>query len=129
MTPEDATTDMAVAPIRILVLSQYFWPEDFCINDVVRALKGKGVEVEALTGKPNYPRGEVFAGYRAWGCQREERQGISVQRVPLFPRGHGGWRLAVNYLSFVLSGLRFAPGRLCGKKIDAILVYASSPRL
>lgn len=115
--------------MRILVLSQYFWPENFRINEVTKTLLDKGVEVEVLTGKPNYPRGEIFPGYRAWGCQRETYQGISINRIPLLPRGGGGWRLALNYLSFVVSGLILAPWMLRKKNFDVIFIYAPSPIL
>ncbi len=82
-----------------------------------------------LTGKPNYPHGEIFAGYRAWGCQQENYQGININRIPLLARGGGGWRLALNYLSFVVSGLIFAPWMLRKKKFDVIFIYAPSPIL
>lgn len=115
--------------MRVLVVSQYFWPENFRINDVVKTLVEKGIEVEVLSGKPNYPEGEVFPGYRAWGCQRTSLQGVCVNRIPLFPRGGGGWRLALNYLSFVVSGLLFAPWMLRNKKFDVIFIYGTSPIL
>jgi glycosyltransferase involved in cell wall biosynthesis len=115
--------------LRALVVSQYYWPESFRINDVVKSLSEKGVEVEVLTGKPNYPRGKVFDGYKAWGCKQEIHQGVCIHRVPLFPRGRGGWRLALNYLSFVISGMLCAPWLLSGKKFDVIFVYAPSPIL
>ena len=115
--------------MRVLIVSQYFWPEDFRINDVARTLKDKGIEVEVLTGKPNYPRGKIFDGYRASGCQRESYRGININRIPLLARGKGDWRLALNYLSFIVSGLLFSPRLLHGKKYDAIFVYAPSPIL
>lgn len=115
--------------MRVLIVSQYFWPEDFRINDVARKLQEKGAEVEVLTGKPNYPRGVVYNGYHASGCQREDYHSIPIHRVPLISRGRGGWRLALNYLSFVVSGLLFSPWLLRGKKYDAIFVYAPSPIL
>lgn len=115
--------------MRVLILSQYFWPEYFRVNDVAKTLLEKGIEVEVLTGKPNYPRGEIFAGYRAWGCQRENHQGIRINRTPLLARGGGGWRLALNYLSFVVSGLMFAPWMLRKKRFDVIFIYAPSPIL
>lgn len=114
---------------KILIVSQYFWPEGFGINGVARTLLEKGIEVEVLTGKPNYPRGELFAGYRVWGCQLETYQGMSINRIPLLPRGNGGGRLALNYLSFVLSGLLFAPWMLRRKRFDVIFIYAPSPIL
>ena len=112
-----------------MIVSQYYWPESFRINEVARTLSEKGIEVEVLTGKPNYPRGDVFEGYQAWGSGQETHDGIDILRVPLFPRGRGGWRLAVNYLSFVISGILFAPRRLRGKRFDVIFVYAPSPIL
>jgi glycosyltransferase involved in cell wall biosynthesis len=115
--------------MRVLIISQYFWPESFRINEVAKTLLEKGVEVEVLTGKPNYPRGEIFPGYRAWGCQREAYQGMKINRIPLLARGRGGWRLALNYLSFVVSGLLFAPWMLRKKNFDVIFVYAPSPIL
>ena len=115
--------------MRVLIVSQYFWPENFRINDVAKTLLEKGIEVEVLTGKPNYPQGKVFAGYRALGCQRETHQGININRIPLLARGGSGWRLALNYLSFVVSGLIFAPWMLRKKKFDVIFIYAPSPIL
>jgi glycosyltransferase involved in cell wall biosynthesis len=116
--------------VRVLVVSQYFWPEGFRINEVVRSLVEKGVEVDVLTGKPNYPEGAVFSGYRAVGCQVESWAGATVYRVPLFPRGvRSTWRLALNYLSFMMMGLVLGSWMLRGRGYDAILVYAPSPIL
>lgn len=115
--------------LRVLIVSQYFWPEGFSINGVARTLLEKGIKVEVLTGKPNYPRGEIFSGYRVWGCQRENYKGIGINRIPLLARRSGGWRLALNYLSFVVSGLLFAPWMLHKKKFDVIFIYAPSPIL
>ena len=115
--------------MKVLIVTQYFWPESFSINEVVKSLLEKGVEIEVLTGKPNYPSGKIFNGYSAWGCHRENYQGINVNRIPLIPRGGGGWRLALNYLSFIVSGFIFAPWILRKKKFDVIFIYAPSPIL
>ena len=115
--------------LRVLIVSQYFWPEGFRINEVAKTLLEKGVEVEVLTGKPNYPQGKVFAGYRAWGCQQQKHQGVTIHRIPLLARRKGALRLALNYLSFVVSGLIFAPWILRKKQFDVIFVYAPSPIL
>lgn len=115
--------------MRILILSQYFWPENFIVNDVVRVLDEQGHQIVVATGKPNYPDGRVFPGYRASGMLCEHYlEKIEVFRVPLWPRGEGGARnLVLNYLSFVVSGLLFLPWMLRGRKFDAILVFAPSP--
>lgn len=115
--------------MRALILSQYYWPEGFQINDIAKSMSEKGIAVEVLTGKPNYPAGEIFKGYRAWGCERETRDGVDIHRIPLMARKRGGMRLALNYLSFVISGLLFGPWLLRGKKFDVIFVYAPSPIL
>lgn len=117
--------------MKILVLSQYFWPESFIINDIVRTLDEQGHEVVVATGKPNYPDGKIFDGYRAGGIQRERYLGrVDVVRVPLWPRGSGGAKnLIFNYLSFVLAGLFCLPWLLRKRQFDAILVFAPSPIL
>lgn len=115
--------------MRVLLLSQYFWPESFQINQIATALGAHGVEVEVLTGKPNYPAGKIFPGYRATGIQTEDYHGIPVHRLPLLARAKGGARLALNYLSFIVSGMLLAPWMLRGKKFDVIFIYAPSPIL
>jgi glycosyltransferase involved in cell wall biosynthesis len=116
--------------MNILVVSQYFWPESFRINAVVGSLVERGVKVDVLTGKPNYPEGVIFAGYKPWGFQTQELLGATVYRVPMLARGKRSalW-LCLNYLSFVMSGLLCAPWLLRGKKYDAIFVYGVSPIL
>lgn len=114
--------------MRVLVVSQYFWPEGFRINEVTKSLVEKGVQVDVLTGKPNYPEGKIFEGYRIGGCQREQYCGANISRVPLIPRGkNSSIRLALNYLSFIVSGLVFGPWLKRGKKYDVIFVYGLSP--
>lgn len=116
--------------MKVLVVSQYFWPEGFRINEVVQSLVERGVEVDVLTGKPNYPEGKIFDGYRAAGCQVEPWCGATLYRVPLFPRGaRSAWRLATNYLSFIGSGVFFGPWLLRKKKYDVVFVYGLSPIL
>lgn len=115
--------------MKVLVFSQYFWPEDFRINDVAKSLQESGLMVHVLTGKPNYPRGQVFDGYNASGTQRETHDGVEIFRIPMFPRGKGGARLALNYLAFILSGLIFAPWMLRRQHYDVIFVFAPSPIL
>jgi len=116
--------------MKLLIWTQYFWPENFHINAIARSLKAQGVEVTVLTGKPNYPEGEIFEGYKATGIQQDEYFGCEVIRIPLRQRGkNSGKGLALNYLSFIISGYLFAPFALRGKKFDAVFVYAPSPLL
>lgn len=115
--------------MRVLIVSQYFWPESFRINDVAKSLSEKGIEVEVLTGKPNYPQGVIYPGYKTWGCQKGNYQGIKINRIPLRARGNSGLSLALNYLSFIISGFIFAPLMLRKKRFDVIFIYAPSPIL
>lgn len=113
--------------MKILIVSQYFWPETFRINDLAEGLIERGHEVTVLTGIPNYPDGEFFKGYGFFKQLRQNYKGIKILRVPLIPRGNGsGKRLALNYLSFAFLAGIFAPF-LCGLKYDLIFVYQLSP--
>ncbi|KTC91667.1 glycosyltransferase family 4 protein [Fluoribacter dumoffii] len=113
--------------MNILVVSQYFWPETFIINELVKCLTDHGHYIEVVTGKPNYPEGEVFAGYSAAGCITESFETIKVHRIPIYPRGKGAKKLILNYLSYIFSGLFYFPHFLKGKQFDAILVFVPSP--
>ncbi len=83
--------------MRILVISQYFRPENFRINDLAIELVERGHEVTVLTGSPNYPEGRFFPGYRFFN-REEDYHGVRVVRVPLISRGNGkAMRPIVNY--------------------------------
>lgn len=115
--------------MRILVVSQYFWPENFIINDIVKTLNQQGHHVTVATGKPNYPDGKIFDGYKASGIASEFfLDGVKVFRVPIWPRGKGGAKnLIINYFSFIFWGLLAFPFLLRKNKFDAIFVFAPSP--
>ncbi len=113
--------------VKILLITQYFWPESFRINDLAAGLVERGHRVTVLTGLPNYPGGKFFDGYGYGGPYHEEYRGMQVLRVPLIPRGEGGGlRLALNYLTFALAATILAPLR-CRGEYDCILVYEPSP--
>ncbi|MEZ7911442.1 MAG: glycosyltransferase family 4 protein [Propionivibrio sp.] len=116
--------------MRVLIVSQYFWPESFRINEVATALRDAGCEVCILTGQPNYPDGQVFERYSACAITAQNYQGLDVFRVPIVPRGRGSaLRLMMNYLSFIFSAGVLGPWLLRGRLFDAVLVFAPSPIL
>lgn len=116
--------------MKILVLSQYFWPETFRINEVVGSMRARGCDVTVLTGQPNYPDGVVLSGYASMSMQTQICDGLKIHRVPLMPRGGGtAIRLLLNYLSFIVSAAVCGPWLLRGQRFDVILVYAPSPIL
>jgi glycosyltransferase involved in cell wall biosynthesis len=113
--------------MRVLVVTQYFWPENFRINELAASLVERGHEVTVLTGIPNYPEGRFFPGYGLWKRTTEMYRGCRVLRVPLIPRGKSTpLGLAVNGLSFVLSATLLFP-RIGRKRYDVIFVWESSP--
>ena len=112
--------------MHILIVSQYFWPENFRINDLALGLLERGHQVTVLTGVPNYPDGSFFDGYGYFNKQ-QDYHGVKVVRVPLIPRGNGGGlQLALNYLSFAVTASVFGP-LLCKGKFDQIYVFEPSP--
>ncbi|RZU46846.1 glycosyltransferase involved in cell wall biosynthesis [Fluviicoccus keumensis] len=115
--------------MKILIVSQYFWPETFIINQLAIHLADQGAQVDVFTGKPNYPAGKIFEGYQSSGVLNEVYAGkVNVYRAPLRPRFSGRAKdLLLNYLSFVVSGLRYFPGFARGKEYDFIFVFATSP--
>jgi len=114
--------------MNILIVSQYFWPENFRINDLAQALHAKGHKVTVLTGMPNYPAGKVYAGYSWWSRRQENFEGIPVFRVPLFARRESkGWHLGINYLSFVVSACLLGPWFLRKGKFDVVFSFEPSP--
>jgi colanic acid biosynthesis glycosyl transferase WcaI len=115
--------------LRVLIVTQYFWPESFRINDLAVGLHARGHAVTVLTGIPNYPGGRFFAGYGFWSPVEQTFEGARVLRVPRVPRGlNRAWQLAVNYLSFVVSASLLGPLR-CREPFDVIFVYEPSPIL
>ena len=116
--------------MRILVVSQYYWPESFRINEVVEVLRKRGCEVTVLTGQPNYPGGAVYSGYKAASMGTQAHAGYVIHRVPILPRGQrSAFRLAANYLSFLMSGSLLGPWLLRGQRFDLIFVFGMSPIL
>ena len=112
--------------MRILIVSQYFYPEEFKINDLAREFVIRGHQVSVLTGKPNYPKGEYYEGYQYKGVVKEDYYGAEVIRVPLRKRGAGGGKnLFLNYFSFVYNANKYI--RHNKMEFDAILVYEISP--
>ncbi len=89
---------------HILVISQYFHPETFRINDMAAEWVKRGYKVTVLTGIPNYPMGKFFEGYDYKHKRHEQWNGMEIIRIPLIPRGNTSIGMVANYFSFVASG-------------------------
>ncbi|MFN3320614.1 MAG: glycosyltransferase family 4 protein [Allorhizobium sp.] len=113
--------------MRLLVVSQYFWPENFRINDLVSEMVRRGHEVTVLTGLPNYPEGSLYADFRADPRRFAELSGARIVRVPILLRRQGALWLMLNYVSFVVSASLLGAWKLRGESFDAIFAYQLSP--
>lgn len=112
--------------MKLLIVTQYFYPENFRINDLALALKQKGHQITVFTGKPNYPEGEFYKGYSFFSKSKEIYNEIRIIRTPLFPRKRGHFRLILNYLSFaVFSSIKAVFCKL--DSYDAVYVFGTSP--
>ena len=87
---------------RVLIVTQYFYPEDFRINDVGQELVKRGHCVDALVGIPNYPEGKYFKGYGLFKKRSEIVNGVHIYRVLQTPRGKKPslLQLSINYVSY-----------------------------
>jgi colanic acid biosynthesis glycosyl transferase WcaI len=113
--------------LKLLVVTQYFWPENFRINDLVTDLVARGHEVTVLTGKPNYPDGETFKEFLSTKSNYNNYNGAKIIRVPMLARGKGKTSLFLNYISYAVSASIFGVWALRKEKLDSIFTYQLSP--
>lgn len=113
--------------MKILLVTQYFYPENFKSNDIAFELAKQGHEVDALVGIPNYPEGKYYKGYGLFKKRHEKVNGVNVYRTFQTPRGKGGWRLPINYLSYVVSGCIDVLFHYAWKKYDCVICHETSP--
>lgn len=110
---------------HILVISQYFYPEQFRINDICSEWVKRGYKVTVITGVPNYPQGKFYEGYGFCKKRKDTYQGIDIIRIPLIPRGKNPLKLALNYFSFVVSGWFWKVFTFI--KADFVFIFEVSP--
>ena len=117
--------------MKILIVTQYYDPEQFQINEIAPELVRRGHQVTVLCGVPNYPKGVVFEGYE---CQEDrvckerayqEKTGVRVVHVEQVPRGNNPISLVRNYISFVRNSRKMVRG--LDKDFDVVLGYQLSP--
>lgn len=92
------------SPLRILVVTQCFYPDIYAVNDIVEEMVKRGHKVTVLTGLPDYTTSKIPPEYRHGKRRHEHYKGADVYRVQTIARHHGPiWR-SLNYLSFVVTG-------------------------
>lgn len=117
--------------MKILIVTQYYFPEQFQINEIAPELVRRGHDVTVLCGVPNYPKGVVFDGYKSKTeiSEREkeylEKTGVKVVHVNQIPRGNNPLKLVGNYISFVRNSKKAV--RRLDRDFDVVLGYQLSP--
>lgn len=115
---------------KVLIVSQYFWPEYFRVNDLAIGLSEENLEVDVLTGYPNYPKGVFFQDFLINKERYKKLKNVTIYRVPIYPRKSGNKiSLILNYLSYVASGIVIGFLKLRKKKYDYVITFATSPIL
>ncbi len=114
--------------MRVLLVTQYFYPESFKSNEIAFELVKRGYQVDALVGIPNYPEGKYYKGYGVFKKRHESVNGVNVYRAFQTPRGKGGWRLPINYFSFAICAcFKVLFHLVWKKKYDCVIVHEPSP--
>ncbi|CEN44733.1 Putative glycosyltransferase (fragment) [Capnocytophaga canimorsus] len=114
--------------MKVLIVTQYYYPENFKSTDLSFELQKRGYDVTVLTGLPNYPEGKIYKGYGFFKNRRQEINGVKIIRSLLLPRGKGGGvRLFFNYYSFAFFACLKALCLSFRNRYDAIIVHEPSP--
>lgn len=114
--------------MRVLLITNHFYPEEFRCNDLAFELASRGHEVSVLTGIPDYPGGRYHHGYGVIRKRIETVQHVRVYHSFIIPRGRGGaFRLFLNYLSSLLAQCFDAFLLGVFGKYDCVLVHETSP--
>ena len=111
--------------MKLLVVTQYYYPEQFRINDICKQWVKRGHQVTVLTGIPNYPEGKYYNGYGITKKRREVKDGVEIVRIPIIPRGKNSIMLMLNYISFIISGFFWI--RFTKRNFDKVFIYEVSP--
>ncbi|MBO4922837.1 MAG: glycosyltransferase family 4 protein [Bacteroidales bacterium] len=114
--------------MRLLIVTNHFYPESFRVNDIAFDRAQRGDEVTVLTGIPDYPEGHFHKGYSLLKKRVEHINGVKVVHVPLIPRGNGSKvRMMLNYSSSIFFFFFYGWYHALFHKYDAVFVHDTSP--
>ena len=111
--------------MKILIVSQYYWPETFRINDLAESLVKNGCDVTVLTGLPNYPKGYIFDGYKNKENWQQVHSGVNIIRTKIIERRNDKIHRFLNYYSFSHYAKKIV--NKLSKDFDAVLINGLSP--
>ena len=109
--------------MKLLIVCQYYYPENFVIYKIAEQLVNEGHDVTVLTGKPNYGYDEIIPEYK--NVDYEELNGVKIHRVNIVPRGKSRMSIIKNYLSFWKNSKKWV--RNTKEKFDAVYSMSLSP--
>lgn len=113
--------------MKIIVVSQYYWPDNFLINEIAEELITRGHEVIVLTGLPDYATNHIPKEYKHGKNRHEIRNGVEIFRVPIIARHTGFVFRVFNYLSFFINSSLFA--KFHKFDADVVMAYQTAPVL
>lgn len=109
--------------MKILVVCQYYYPENFIITKFAEQFVKDGYEVHVLTGKPNYGYGYILPAYK--NINEETINGVNIHRLNIYPRKKGRFSIIRNYLSFWRLSKKWV--RHTDIKFDCVYTLSLSP--
>lgn len=114
--------------MNIYVVAEYYYPDNWKINDIVKEFVARGHNVTTLAGLPDYETGTVRKEYRFFRRRKEYVDGAKVLRVSTISRRSGAFFRIMTYTSFAFNG--FFYGKFCKKPdVDVIFVSQITPVL
>lgn len=111
--------------MKILIVTQYFYPETFRVNSLCEELVRRGHDVTVLTGFPQYPQGKIYDGYGFNKEYEHKWKGAEIERLKVIPRGKTPIGMLLNCITFVREGKKWVKN--CTEKFDAVYVFEVSP--
>lgn len=115
---------------RILIVTQYIYPESFKSSELAFELSKRGYQVDVLTGIPNYPEGKYYSGYGLFKKRKEVVSGVTFYRCLQTPRKllPGAMGLMLNYLTFMVNATLWVVLYFAWQKnYDVIIAHEPSP--
>ncbi|MCQ2776345.1 MAG: glycosyltransferase family 4 protein [Bacilli bacterium] len=109
--------------MKILVVCQFYYPENFVITNLCEEFVRLGHDVTVLTGKPNYGYGEIIPEYKKINYQ--EVNGVKIHRVKLHARKKSRLSIIRNYLSFWRNSKKWV--RKTKEQFDIVFSMSLSP--
>lgn len=111
--------------MKILVISQYYYPEPFRITDICEELVKLGHDVLVVTGTPNYPMGEIYKGYEDGKKSDEVINGVKIHRCKIHPRKSGAIHRLWNYYSYCFASTKYI--KKLDNSYDVVFINQLSP--